>query len=131
MSQLTDPPTWVRWRIVALLVAFSFLTWFNRVSMSVAYDERIQEQSGISPEAMGYVYSAFLFAYMVCMTPGGWLSDRFGSWVALAVMGVGSALFGALTATAGYPVVIAAGLVFPTLLLIRSCMGMLSAPIYP
>jgi hypothetical protein len=34
-------PTAVRWRIVALLVSFSFMTWFNRVSMSVAYVEQI------------------------------------------------------------------------------------------
>src|SRR5262249_54811189 len=53
------PVTWVRWRIVALLMAFSFLSWFLRVSMPVAYDERIQYQLSISPEAMGTVYSAF------------------------------------------------------------------------
>ena len=71
-------PTRVRWHIVALLVSFSFMTWFNRVSMPVAYDEHIKEQSGITPAAMGYVYSAFIFAYMLCMTPGGWLIDRWG-----------------------------------------------------
>src|SRR3989442_728744 len=84
---LAARPTWVRWQIAALMVSFSFMTWFNRVSMSVAYDERIknqfaasaaetdqqssQKQGAISEEAMGYVYSAFLFTYMVCMTPGG------------------------------------------------------------
>src|ERR1700730_18191393 len=88
-------PTWVRWQIVALLVSFSFMTWFNRVSMSVAYDERIKSQfdspaegtakgtpgqAALTEEAMGYVYSAFLFTYMVCMTPGGWFIDRFGAW---------------------------------------------------
>jgi ACS family D-galactonate transporter-like MFS transporter len=124
-------PTWVRWKIVALLVTFSFMTWFNRVSMSVAYDEQIQEQYRISPEEMGYVYSAFLFAYMLCMTPGGWLIDRFGTWVALVVMGFGSALLGALTGVAGLPALVAAGLVLPALLVIRSLMGMLTTPVYP
>src|SRR5437660_11426997 len=90
----TTRPTWVRWQIVALLVSFSFMTWFNRVSMSVAYDEQLKDQSGIAPETMGYVYSAFLFAYMVCMTPGGWLIDRFGPWVALVVLGLGSGVLG-------------------------------------
>ena len=127
----TTRPTWVRWHIVALLVSYSFMTWFNRVSMSVAYDEQIKAQTGITPEAMGYVYSAFLFAYMVCMTPGGWLIDRFGPWVALVVMGFGSALFGALTGAAGLPALAAAGTVLPALLLVRWVMGMLTAPVYP
>jgi MFS family permease len=121
----------VRWKIVALLVTFSFMTWFNRVSMSVAYDEQIQEQYGIAPEEMGYVYSAFLFAYMLCMTPGGWLIDRFGTWVALVVMGFGSALLGAVTGIAGLPALVAAGLVLPALLVIRSLMGVLTTPVYP
>jgi MFS family permease len=122
---------WLRWQVVALLVCFSFMTWFNRVSMSVAYDERIQEQCDISPEAMGYVYSAFLFAYMVFMTPGGWFIDRFGPWAALVLMGLGSGVLGALTAVAGLPALVAAGLVLPLLLVIRSVMGVLSAPVYP
>jgi ACS family D-galactonate transporter-like MFS transporter len=121
-------PTALRWQIVGLLVLYSFMTWFNRVSMSVAYDEQIKEQSGISPEQMGTIYSTFLFTYMVCMTPGGWLIDRFGPWLALAVMGVGSALFGALTGVAGMP---ALGLLLPALFVVRALMGMLSAPVYP
>jgi MFS family permease len=125
------PPTRVRWRIVALLIAFSFMTWFNRVSMSVAYDERIKEQTGISPEAMGYVYSAFLFAYMIFMTPGGWFIDRFGAWTALVVMGFGSAFFGVLTGLAGHPAIVSAGLLLPALLVVRSLMGIFTAPVYP
>ena len=44
--------------------------------MSVAYDEQIKARSGISPESMGTVHSAFPFAYMVCMTPGGVLRSQ-------------------------------------------------------
>jgi MFS family permease len=124
-------PTWVRWHIVALLVGYSFMTWFNRVSMSVAYDERIKAEYGIAPEVMGTVYSAFLLFYMVCMTPGGWLIDRSGPRRALVWMGFGSAVFGALTAVAGLPALATAGLVLPALLLVRSLMGVCTAPIYP
>src|SRR5262249_12372403 len=91
------PPTAARWRILALLLAYNSLNWFNRVSMPVAYDEKIHKQLGISEEAIGWVYSAMLIAYMLCMTPGGWLADRRGAWVALVFMGLGSALFVALT----------------------------------
>ncbi|HJT77588.1 MAG TPA: MFS transporter, partial [Gemmataceae bacterium] len=127
--------TWVRWRIVALLMAFSCLSWFLRVSISVAYDERIHDQLGISPPAMGYVFSAFLFAYALSMTPGGWFIDRFGARVALAAMGFGLAVFGALTGAVG-PVVLgrglsAAGLALVLFLVVRTLMGICAAPMYP
>jgi sugar phosphate permease len=123
-----DRPTWVRWRIVALLCAFSFLTWFNRASMASAGNERIMKEYGISPDEMGVVYSAFLFVYAIFMTPGGWFIDRFGARAALVVMGFGSAIFGALTGSAA---LFGAGLIVPSLLVIRGLMGLCSAPIYP
>jgi MFS family permease len=129
---VNGPPraTWVRWRVVGLLLAFSFMSWFNRVSMAVAYDERIKEELGIPEEAIGVVYTAFLFAYMIFMTPGGWLADRAGPRRALALMGFGSALFCALTGAVGALALSAAG-VLAFFLIIRATMGAFTAPIYP
>src|SRR5436190_2006790 len=138
MSQATEPasissagtrPTWVRWQIVALLVAYSSMTWFNRVCMVVAGDEHIMPGYEISPTNMGIVYSAFLLTYTLFMTPGGWLIDRVGPWAALVVMGFGSAVFGALTSLAG--VMVAAGTLLATLLVVRALMGVFTAPVYP
>ena len=123
-------PTWVRWRVVALLLAFSFMSWFNRVSMSAAYDERIKVELGISEQEIGWVYSALLIAYMVFMTPGGWLADRIGPRKALALMGFGSALFVALTGMVGF-VAQTAGTALVLFLVIRAMMGLFTAPIYP
>ena len=125
----TPRPTSVRWRIFALLLAFSFMSWFNRMSMPVAYDESIKTL-GISEQAIGAVYSALLFAYMLCMTPGGWFADRCGARLALTVMGFGSALFVALTGVVGLaalsvPATVAA------LLAVRAALGLFTAPIYP
>jgi MFS family permease len=128
---LSENSTRRRWYIVALLVAFSYMTWFNRVSMSVAYTERIKDESGIAPVAMGWVYSAFLIAYTIFMTPGGWLIDRRGPWFALVVMGLGSALFGALTGLTGMSALVSAGSMYIALLTIRIVMGAFTAPIYP
>jgi ACS family D-galactonate transporter-like MFS transporter len=127
-----SPPhaTWVRWRVVALLLAFSFMSWFNRVCMRAAYDERIQKELKISPEAMGWVYSALLIAYMLFMTPGGLLADRIGPRRALAIMGFGSALFVALTGAVGF-VTQTAGAAFVLFLIVRALMGVFTAPIYP
>jgi MFS family permease len=130
-SEPNQTPAWGAWRIVALLVAFSFMSWFNRVSMAVAYDTRIGPDHGVSEEAIGRVYSAFFLSYLLFMTPGGWFIDRFGAKRALLIMGLGSGLFGALTYCAGLPSLRAAGLMVTTLLLIRFCMGLVSAPLYP
>jgi MFS family permease len=137
-------PTWVRWRIVALLMALSYVSWFLRVGMSVAYDERIKDALSIAPEAMGYVYSAFLLAYTLCMTPGGWLIDRCGVRAALTVMGFGLVLFGALTGLVGASppllqelpasvAVLGQTLAMPLVLflVIRSLMGVFATPMYP
>jgi MFS family permease len=128
--KLGTRPSTVRWRILAILLAFSFLSWFNRVSMSVAYDERIKDQLGISETAIGYVYSAFLFVYMLWMTPGGWMADRSGARAALVFMGLGSAVFGLLTGMVGL-VTTSAVAVLVLLLGVRGCMGLCTAPIYP
>jgi ACS family glucarate transporter-like MFS transporter len=123
-------PTWVRWRIVGVLLAYSFMSWFNRVSMAVAYDEQIQNEYPITEQQIGWVYSAFLFAYMICMTPGGWLADRVGPYGALVLMGFGSALFGVLTGLVGLSGLTAVSLLV-WLLVVRTLMGAFTAPIYP
>jgi ACS family glucarate transporter-like MFS transporter len=129
-SGATSHPTSVRWRILAILLAFSFMSWFNRVSMPAAYDERIQAGQGISEEQISYVYSALLFAYMLCMTPGGWFADRYGARLALTVMGLGSALFVALTGIVGLFALSATATV-GALLVVRAALGVFTAPIYP
>jgi ACS family glucarate transporter-like MFS transporter len=129
-AKASKPATWVRWRIIALLMALSFVSWFNRVSLPVAYDEKIKSQFGISETAMGTVYSALLLVYMFCMTPGGWITDRFGARWSLGIMGIGLGVFGALTGTAGF-VVSTAGMLYIAFLLIRSTMGLFAAPMYP
>jgi len=130
-SQPSQPSTWGAWRIVGLLVAFSYMSWFNRVSMAVAYDTKIGPELHVSEEAMGTVYSAFFLSYMLFMTPGGWFIDRFGAKLALLIMGLGSGVFGALTYFAGLPAWQAGGVTVTALLVIRFMMGMFSAPIYP
>lgn len=123
------------WNLLSVLLAYSFLSWFNRVSMSVAGAEQIiktpNNQSGILSETeMGTVYSALLFAYTIFMTPGGWLADRAGPRTALILMGFGSALFVAMTGWVGVLLVSSVGLYYG-LLAARGLMGVFTAPIYP
>jgi MFS family permease len=129
-DERADWPTAVRLRILVLLLAYSFMSWFNRVSMSVAYDEAIQTEYGIGEPEMGAVYSALLFTYAVFMTPGGWFIDRCGAWRALVLMGFGSALFGMLTGLVGWAL-LTGTMLWLSLLVIRGLMGVFTAPIYP
>lgn len=111
-------------------MAASFANQFNRISLPVAADLRIMGQSGIDPVAMGMVYSAFLLGYTVGMTPGGWLTDRLGPRRALTAMGLGSALFVALTGAAGLAFA-AGGALWWALVGVRGLMGACSAPVFP
>jgi MFS family permease len=129
----SERPTWVRWHIVGLLMAYVIMCHFNRISISVAGTDRIMKQYGISEQRMGVVYLAYLLAYTLCMTPGGWFIDRFGPKVALALLGFGSAVFVALTGVAGmiFPSAEYAGGLLVLLILIRAMMGVVSAPMHP
>jgi ACS family D-galactonate transporter-like MFS transporter len=119
-----------KWVILAFLMALCFISHFNRASITSAGDERIMAQFAISPERMGVVYSAFLIVYTLFMIPGGWLIDRRGPRFALACMAFGSAIFCGFTGGLGL-MAIAASQVWLALIVVRSLMGMLSAPLHP
>ncbi|MEW6157714.1 MAG: MFS transporter [Verrucomicrobiota bacterium] len=119
----------IRWSLVGLLMALCFLSHMNRVSMSVAADERIMSQYGFNPTQMGFVYSAFLLVYTVCMIPGGAFIDRFGARKALMVVGFGSAFFVALTGLAGLALHGAA--IWVGLMFVRGAMGFFTTPLHP
>jgi MFS family permease len=126
----TQHATSVRWRILAVLLVFSWMSWFNRVSIAVAYDEHIRNELGISELAIGSVYSALLVAYLICMAPGGWFADRVGARLALTVMGLGSALFVAMTGVVGL-VALPVTATIAAMLSVRAALGAFTAPIYP
>ena len=119
-----------RWMILAFLMALCFISHFNRASMTSAGDERIMGQFNISPQQMGVIYTAFLVVYTLFMIPGGWLIDRRGPRFALTCMGIGSALFCAVTGAIGFGWIAGAQIWF-TLFMVRSLMGMTSAPLHP
>jgi ACS family D-galactonate transporter-like MFS transporter len=129
-SLATSKPTGVRWLIVALLVGFTFLAHFNRISMSVAGNERFIGPDKLSKQQMGLVYSAFLVVYTLGMLPGGWLIDRVGPRRAMAGMGLGLGFWAALTGAAGWFGLSFAALFVP-LLLIRGVAGATSVPLHP
>ena len=111
-------------------MAFCFLGHVNRLSMRVAADERLMNQFSISPTKMGTVYTAFLVAYMLCMTPGGWVIDRWGPKKALIFFGLGSAVLEACTGLGGYGIATSA-MALASFLMIRTLLGVANAPLHP
>jgi MFS transporter, ACS family, glucarate transporter len=116
--------------IVALMFAFSVMSYFNRTIMSIA-GPGIMKEFALTETQMGSVYSAFLWGYAIFMIPGGALTDRFGPRLVLAVMAAGSALFTAFTAWGGTPGLGAWLGVVPSFLVIRLGLGVFTAPLYP
>lgn len=119
-----------RWWIVVLAMGFTALGHFNRVGISVAGDEVFIRQLAISETAMGWVYTAFLVAYTAAMLPAGWLIDRIGSGLALALYSLLMGVFVAWTGLLGWIVSHPATL-WIGLLVIRSFAGICSAPLHP
>src|SRR5215472_2121785 len=76
-------PTHRRYWVFFLLFLFSAIAYLDRVNMSVA-GKPIAHEFGLSPIALGYLFSCFLWAYVLMMLPGGRLIDRWGAHVVAA-----------------------------------------------
>lgn len=126
----TQTPLHVQTCVVALMVAFSVMSYFDRTIMSIAAPVIMKEFS-LSETSMGAVYMAFLLSYALMNLPGGHLADRFGPRSVLTVMGLGAALFTGLTALGGKPGLGAYLGIVPSFFLIRLAMGFFTGPLYP
>jgi len=126
----SSPSPQVRWRIVALLMAFAAFGHFNRVGISVAGSEVFIPKFGLSETRMGWVYTAFLIVYTVGMLPGGWLIDRIGSPRALTLYGLSMGVFVMLTGMLGW-VTNSPESLWLGLIVIRSLAGFCNAPLHP
>src|ERR1700685_1911066 len=110
-----------RYWVYFLLFVFSGIAYVDRVNMSVA-GKPIAQELGLSPVALGYLFSSFLWAYVLMMLPGGRLIDRWGAHV---VAGVATAVWALAQMTTGAAV----GVV--SMLLTRLGLGIGEAPFAP
>ena len=110
-----------RTRIVALMVALSAMSYFDRTIMSIA-GPSIMMDLHISDVEMGSVYSVLLFSYTILMIPGGALADRFESRLILALGGIGNTLLTGFTGLCSR---------LTEFYAIRLIMGVTTAPLYP
>src|ERR1700693_3389239 len=71
-------PSYGRWYILGLICLMYLITYLDRVNISTAAPE-ISKEFGFDRITMGWIFSAFVWAYAIFQVPGGWLSDRFGA----------------------------------------------------
>src|SRR6476469_455267 len=74
--------------IVLFMVCLMYgLTYIDRINVNTA-GPSIQRDLHISTVQLGWVFSAFGWAYLALQVWGGWLSDRFGARLTLTVCGI-------------------------------------------
>lgn len=67
-----------RYTIVALLFLVTSINYADRSILAITAPV-LAKDLGIDALALGWVFSAFGWAYVIAQVPGGWLLDRFGS----------------------------------------------------
>ena len=71
-------PSRGRWYVLLLISAMYLITYLDRVNISTAAPQ-ISKEFGFDKVTMGFIFSAFVWAYALFQVPGGWLTDRFGA----------------------------------------------------
>jgi MFS transporter, ACS family, glucarate transporter len=75
-SSLAEPTRARHW-VIVFATTLAVITYIDRVCISQAAP-KMQEELGLTARQMGYVFSAFGWAYSLFEIPGGWLGDKFG-----------------------------------------------------
>ena len=122
-----ERPTRIRHWILLFLFLITTVNYADRATLSIVGTD-LSKQLGFDAVAMGYVFSAFAWAYVLCQIPGGWLLDRFGSkriyWWSITLWSVFTLLQGCIGWLAP-----AAALV--TLFVLRFLLGVAESPSFP
>jgi len=118
---------YVRYGILAMLFIVTTVNYADRATMSIA-GPALQKEMGIDAIQMGYIFSAFGWAYVMSQIPGGWLLDRFGSKRVYAASILTWSSFTVLQGFIGWaPATMAITLLF----VLRFLVGMAEAPSFP
>ncbi len=120
----------VRFRILAVLIALSFINYLLRNNISVAMPS-IREEFGFTSTEIGWILGSFNLSYTLCQIPGGIFGETIGHRRALAIIAV---TWGVLTWLTGFaPGLMAASAsgAMVSLIVVRFLMGIANAPIFP
>ncbi len=121
--------TGMRWLIAALVGGFAFVSYVQRMNISVAAELMMPELS-LSKTQMGQIFSSFLLGYAIFQVPAGKLGDLVGPRLTLTVAAL---LWGATTVLTGLVPGFAHGTlaVFVSLLVLRFLLGAAEGATFP
>lgn len=120
----------VRFRILAVLVALSFINYLLRNNISVAIPS-IREEFGFTSAEIGWILGSFNLTYTLFQIPGGISGEILGYRRAMAGIAI---TWGMLTFLTGFaPSLMAASATgaMASLIAVRFLMGVANAPIFP
>ncbi len=123
----TAKKTNVRYLIVFMLFVLTAINYADRASMSFAGPE-IQKEYGITAGQLGWIFSAFSWAYVIFQLPGGWMLDRYGSKIVYVSAVIFWSICTALQGAVGF---FHAGLALGLLFLVRFLIGAAESPSFP
>ncbi|MEM6052539.1 MFS transporter [Erwinia sp. P7711] len=114
------------WIVVMLFIVTSF-NYGDRATIAIA-GSAMSKDIGLDPVGLGYIFSAFSWAYVIGQIPGGWLLDRFGSkkvyfW-SIFLWSLFTLLQGFVDLFSGFTVIAA-------LFMLRFLVGLAEAPSFP
>jgi MFS transporter, ACS family, glucarate transporter len=120
--------TKVRYVILLLIFVITTFNYADRATLSVT-GTAMRAEFGFDAVRMGYIFSAFSWAYVLSQVPAGWLLDRFGARRVYAASIFLWSLFTLLQSTIG--VLGSAATAVTGLFALRFMMGAAEAPAFP
>lgn len=119
--------THVRYWILAAVFMATMINYADRSAMSIA-GPAVAKDLGINMVALGYIFSAFAWSYVIAQVPGGALLDRFGS----RRVYIGSIVaWSACTFACGFASYMAPASAVIALFALRLALGAVEAPSFP
>ncbi|MGD0128393.1 MAG: MFS transporter [Terriglobia bacterium] len=116
-----------RYLTLAVLFLVTAVSFADRSMLSLT-GSAISRELRLTPVALGYIFSAFGWAYAAGQIPGGWLLDRFGSRRIYILSVFSWSVFVFFQTLVGYcPAAVASFVLFALLFL----MGLCEAPVFP
>ncbi|EGF91833.1 putative glucarate transporter [Asticcacaulis biprosthecium C19] len=120
-------PSYARYWLIALLFVITTINYADRSTFSIA-GSAASEALNLSPVQMGFILSAFGWAYVAAQVPGGALLDRFG--VKRVYIGA-IVLWSIFTALQGFVGFIGGLSIVGSLFALRFLVGLAEAPSFP
>ena len=118
----------IRSLVFAMIFGFAFTGYLQRQGVGIVA-ERIMPELGLTQVQVGWLITAFLFTYAIFQVPGALIGQRFGARWTITAFGLLTVIASVLTAAA--PFIAAAGLMFTSLVLARSLLGVAQGGLFP